>query len=75
MLTNKKLYYFCISIYIYLLPYNNNCMFLRWRDKHEIIPQSNKRHDLHAGRLDISADTAQGIPRFESAPLMIPQGK
>uniref|UniRef100_A0A2P2P4X6 Uncharacterized protein n=1 Tax=Rhizophora mucronata TaxID=61149 RepID=A0A2P2P4X6_RHIMU len=25
--------------------------------------------------LDISAETAQGIPRFERAPCMIPQGK
>ena len=30
---------------------------------------------LHAGRLDISAVTAQGIPKFERAPLMIPHGK
>ena len=30
---------------------------------------------LHAGRLDISADTAQGMPKFERAPLIIPQGK
>ena len=29
----------------------------------------------HAGRLDISAVTAQGIPKFERAPLMIPHGK
>lgn len=30
---------------------------------------------LHAGRLDMSAETAQGIPKFERAPLIIPQGK
>ena len=29
----------------------------------------------HAGRLDISAVTAQGIPKFWRAPLMIPHGK
>ena len=28
-----------------------------------------------AGRLDMSAETAQDIPKFERAPLMIPQGK
>lgn len=31
--------------------------------------------NLHAGRLDISAEIAQGIPKFERAPLIIPQGK
>lgn len=34
-----------------------------------------KKRDLHAGRLDISAETAQGIPKFDRAPLMIPHGK
>jgi len=29
----------------------------------------------HAGRLDMSAETAQGIPKLERAPLMIPHGK
>lgn len=31
--------------------------------------------NIQAGRLDISAETAQGIPKFERAPLIIPQGK
>lgn len=30
---------------------------------------------LQAGRLDESAETAQGIPKLVSAPLMIPQGR
>ena len=30
---------------------------------------------LHAGRFDISAVTAQEIPRLERAPLIIPHGK
>lgn len=34
-----------------------------------------KGRNLHAGRFDISAETAQGIPKFERAPLIIPQGK
>lgn len=31
--------------------------------------------DLQEGRFDESADTAQGIPKFDRAPLIIPHGK
>lgn len=41
----------------------------------EMVFKTKAFENLHAGRLDISADTAQGIPKFESAPLIIPQGK
>lgn len=37
--------------------------------------QISKSRYSHAGRLDMSAETAHGIPKFERAPLMIPQGK
>ena len=30
---------------------------------------------LQAGRLEISAETAQEMPKFERAPLIIPHGK
>lgn len=45
--------------------------FFKWNDRHAFIRTTNE----HAGRLDMSAETAHGIPKFERAPLMIPHGK